>query len=221
MGPAGRCAGSIVALCGFILAVACGDASITGLLRSQRQGNQDTLELLTRLLDHKRNQTGLYLHPCPLLVFPRLLCAGTAGRVGLSAATNKPEAYLIRAKAEDARRISQALDDYSAAIRLESDCGRSLWPRIDVHAGVSRKDREALEDFTAAIRLDVHMSGPTHSVLRCTVGMSSIVSPRGFGRCSHARSWYTECLLQRRIRPLRIGARRRRAKFLTSAIRGS
>jgi tetratricopeptide (TPR) repeat protein len=156
MGPAGRCVGSIVALCGFILAVACGDASIEASCEANGKGNRDTLELLTRLLDHKRNQTGLYLARARCLYF-----LGSYAQAQQDASEvirrlpNKPEAYLIRAKAEKMLgRISQALDDYSAAIRLR--------PTADAHYGrgltymreFQGKDREALEDFTAAIRLD-------------------------------------------------------------------
>ena len=156
MGPAGRCAGSIVALCSLLLAVACGDASVDAYCEANGKGNRETLELLTRLLDQKRNQTGLYLARarCYYVLGSYAQAQQDASEV-IRRLPDRPEAYLIRAKAgKMLGRIPQALDDYSTSIRLrptaEAYYGRGLTYMRDYQV----KDREALEDFTAAIRLD-------------------------------------------------------------------
>jgi len=156
MGLAGRCAGSIVALCGLLLAVACGDASVDAYCEASGKGNQETLELLTRLLDQKRNHTGLYLARARCLyVLGSYAQAQQDASEVIRRLPNKPEAYLIRAKAgKMLGQIPQALEDYSTSIRLrptaEAYYGRGL-TYVREYQG---KDREALEDFTAAIRLD-------------------------------------------------------------------
>ena len=156
MGQAGRCVGSMVALCGLLLAVACGDASVDATCEANGKGNQDTLELLTRVLEHKRNQTGLYLARarCSYFLGSYALALQDASEV-IRRLPNKADGYLIRAKAgKMLGQIPQALDDYSTSIRLrpgaEAHYGRGL-TYVREYQG---KDREALDDFTAAIRFD-------------------------------------------------------------------
>ena len=156
MGQAGRCVGSLVALCGLLLAVACGDASVDAYCEANGKGNQDTLELLTRVLEQKRNQTGLYLARarCYYLLGSYAQAVQDASEV-IRRVPNKADAYLIRAKAGKMQgQIPQALDDYSTAIRLspsaEAHYGRGL-TYVREYQG---KDREALDDFSAAIRFD-------------------------------------------------------------------
>lgn len=156
MGQAGRCVGSMVALCGLLLAVACGDASVDATCEANGKGNQDTLELLTRVLEHKRNQTGLYLARarCYYFLGSYAQALQDASEV-IRRLPNKADAYLIRAKAgKMLGQIPQSLDDYSTSIRLhpsaEAYYGRGL-TYVREYQG---KDREALDDFTAAIRFD-------------------------------------------------------------------
>ncbi|MCW5799107.1 MAG: tetratricopeptide repeat protein [Nitrospira sp.] len=156
MGRAGRCAGSVVALCGLLLAVACGDASIDAYCEANGKGNQETLKLLTHVLEQKRNQTGIYLARARCFYFLGSYAQALqdASEV-IRRVPNKADAYLIRAKASKMLgQIPQALDDYSMSIRLrpgaEAHYGRGLI-YVREHQG---KDREALDDFTAAIRFD-------------------------------------------------------------------
>ncbi len=156
MEQAGRYAGSVVALCGLLLAVACGDASVDAHCDANGKGNQDTLKLLTHVLEQKRNQTGLYLARarCHYVLGSYAQAVEDASEV-IRRLPNKPEAYLLRAKAgKMLGQIQQALEDYSTSIRLrptaEAYYGRGL-TYVREYRG---KDREALDDFTAAIRLD-------------------------------------------------------------------
>ncbi|GAB1721184.1 MAG: hypothetical protein NTNFB01_00800 [Nitrospira sp.] len=56
MGQTGRCAGSLVAQCSFLVAV----ASVDACCEATGKGNQDTCEPLIRVLEKRRNQTGMY-----------------------------------------------------------------------------------------------------------------------------------------------------------------
>jgi tetratricopeptide (TPR) repeat protein len=156
MGLAGRCAGGVVAVCGLLLAVACGDASVDAYCEANGKGNQETLELLTHVLEQKRNQTGIYLARARCFYFLGSYAQALqdASEV-IRRLPNKAEAYLIRAKAgKMLGQIPQALEDYSTSIRLrptaEAHYGRGLTYVREFQG----KDREALDDFTAAIRLD-------------------------------------------------------------------
>ncbi len=51
-----RCAGSLVAQCSFLVAV----ASVDACCEATGKGNQDTCEPLIRVLEKRRNQTGMY-----------------------------------------------------------------------------------------------------------------------------------------------------------------
>lgn len=156
MGQAGRCAGSIVALCSLLLAVACGDGSVDAYCEANGKGNQETLELLTHVLEQKRNQTGIYLARARCFYFLGSYAQALqdASEV-IRRLPNKADAYLIRAKAgKMLGQFPQALEDYSTSIRLrpsaEAHYGRGL-TYVREYQG---KDREALDDFTAAIRFD-------------------------------------------------------------------
>jgi len=156
MNKASRFVGSVVVLCGFLFAVACGDASVEAYCEANGKGNRDALELLNHLLDQKRNQTGVYLARARCLYFLGSYAQAVqdASEV-IRRQPNQAEAYLIRAKAgKMLGRIPQALDDYSSSIRLrpgaEAHYGRGL-TYVREYRG---KDREALDDFTAAIRFD-------------------------------------------------------------------
>ncbi len=161
MGRAGRYAGSIVALCSVFLVVACGDSFRDAHCEANGKGNQQALELLTHVLEQKRNQTGLYLARARCFYFLGSYAQALqdASEV-IRRLPNKADAYLIRARAAKMLgQISQALDDYSASIRLH--------PSADAHYGrgltyvreYQGKDREALDDFTAAIGLDAKHVG--------------------------------------------------------------
>ncbi|MBS0170887.1 MAG: tetratricopeptide repeat protein [Nitrospira sp.] len=156
MGQAGRCAGMIVALCGLLLTAACGGPSADANCELNGKHNQSTLDLLTHVLEQKRNQTGLYLARarCYYYLGSYAQALQDASEV-IRRLPNKADAYLVRAKAgKMLGQIPQALDDYSTSIRLrpsaEAHYGRGL-TYVREYQG---KDGEALDDFTAAIRFD-------------------------------------------------------------------
>jgi len=145
-----------VALCSVLWVAACGEPSIDAYCEANGKGNQQTLQLLTDVLERKRNQTGLYLARarCYYFLGSYAHALQDASEV-IRRLPNKAEAYLIRAKAgKMLGQIPQALDDYSTSIRLrpsaEAHYGRGL-TYVREYQG---KDREALDDFTAAIRFD-------------------------------------------------------------------
>ena len=156
MEQAGRYAVGILALCGIVLVAACGDSFSDAYCEANGRGNEQALELLTHVLERKRNHTGIYLARARCFYFLGSYAQALqdASEV-IRRLPNKADAYVIRAKAAKMLgRIPQALDDYSTAIRLH--------PTADAHYGrgltyvreYKGKDHEALEDFTAAIRLD-------------------------------------------------------------------
>ncbi len=156
MERAGRHAGGFVVLCSLCLIVACGEPSGGAYCEANSKGNQQTLELLTDVLERKRNQPGLYLARARCFYFLGSYAQALqdASEV-IRRLPNKADAYLIRAKAgKMLGQIPQSLEDYSTSIRLhpsaEAYYGRGL-TYVREYQG---KDREALEDFTAAIRFD-------------------------------------------------------------------
>lgn len=156
MGRAGRCAGSVVALCSLLLSVACGDASVEAYCEANGKGNQATLQLLTHVLEQKRNQTGLYLARarCYYFLGSYAQAVEDASEV-IRRLPNKPEAYLIRANAGGMLgQIPQALDDYSASIRLRPSAEAYYSRGLTYVREYQGKEQEALDDFTAAIRFD-------------------------------------------------------------------
>lgn len=161
MGPAGRRVGSFVALCSVLWVAACGEPSVDAYCEANGKGNQQTLQLLTDVLERKRNQTGLYLARarCYYFLGSYAHALQDASEV-IRRVPNKADAYLLRAKAgKMLGQVPQALDDYSTSIRLrptaEAYYGRGL-TYVREYQG---KDREAAEDFTAAIRLDANHVG--------------------------------------------------------------
>lgn len=156
---------AVVALLSLLLFVACSDSFSDAYCDAGRKDNQQALDLLTHVLERKRNHTGIYLARARCFYY-----VGSYDRAVQDATEvihrlpNKADAYLIRAKAEEMlRQVSQALDDYSASIRLrpsaEAYYGRGL---IYVRE-YQEKEREALEDLTAAIRYDAQLVGAYHS----------------------------------------------------------
>ncbi len=161
MGRASRRAGGFAALWSLCLIVACSEPSGDAYCEANGKGNQPTLELLTNVLERKRNQPGLYLARarCFYYLGSYAQALQDASEV-IRRLPNKADAYLIRAKsAKMLGQIPQSLDDYSTSIRLhpsaEAYYGRGL-TYVREYQG---KDREALEDFTAAIRLDARHVG--------------------------------------------------------------
>lgn len=161
MGRAGRCTGSIVALCSLCLIIACNEPSGGAYCEANGKGNQQALELLTDVLERKRNQPGLYLARARCFYFLGSYAQALqdASEV-IRRLPNKADAYLIRARAAKMLgQIPQALQDYSTAITIrptaEAHYGRGL-THVQEYQG---QDVEALEDFTAAIRLDAKHVG--------------------------------------------------------------
>ena len=100
MGPAGRRVGSFVALCSVLWVAACGEPSVDAYCEANGKGNQQTLQLLTDVLERKRNQTGLYLARarCHYFLGSYAHALQDASEV-IRRLPNKADAYLIRAKA--------------------------------------------------------------------------------------------------------------------------
>jgi tetratricopeptide (TPR) repeat protein len=140
----------------FVLLAACGDSIGAAQCEANNNGNQQTLQALNALLGREPGNVVAQLGRTRCLYF-----LGQYGPAAQNATEvlrrdpNQAEAYLIRARAvKMLGDISQALNDYSASIRIK--------PTADAHYGraltyvreFNDRDREALEDFDAAIRLD-------------------------------------------------------------------
>ena len=148
MGTKGRCVGSMVALCGILLAaVACGDASVDAYCRSQRQGKPRHPDLLTHVLEQN------VIKPVFILLRPAVITSWG------------PYGGMQAAGAEQGRRLSHPRQGrQDAAYRFPRAWttirhrrpSRSLWPRAYV-----RRIGKGPRFRMAAIRFTLNMSAPT------------------------------------------------------------
>ena len=139
----------------------CGDSYSDAHCDAGDRDNQRALDLLTNILEKKRNHTGIYLARARCFYY-----LGSYDRAVQDATEvinrlpDKPDASLIRAKAgKMLGQIPSALEDYSTSIRLRPSAEAYYGRGLTYMREYQGKEREALEDFTPAIRLDATLVG--------------------------------------------------------------
>ena len=121
MGRAGRNVRGIMVLVSVLVIAACGKSFNDAYCEDNNQSNQQTLAHLTNVIEHKRNQPGLYLVRARYHNFLGA-CAQAVQDASevIRRLPNRADAYVLRAQAGTMLgQIPQALQGYSTAITLQ------------------------------------------------------------------------------------------------------